>query len=236
MEENKNPIDIIRVYLNNNFSFNGDVLTFTFPDIKSIDNFKKSFEDIKMESDDKNISLKGSNIIDLLGKIYFSRSNDKLYKILCTLTSENQLPYLIWFKNDENALEPTKAHYSDVGYDLTIIKKVKDLGENTEMYDTGVSIQIPLGYKIEISPRSSLSKSGYMLSNSTGVIDVGYTGNLFICLTKTDKSLPDLRLPFKCCQMILQKCEYSHLVEGIKDLTINTTRKDGGFGSSDKKE
>lgn len=232
----EHKLDIVRLYLNNNFTFDGNTLTFVFPDIDSVNKFKLSFENIKIESDDKKVFLKGSNIIDLLGSLYPGKSNDKLYKILCSLTTQNELPYLIWFKNDENAIEPSKAHYSDVGYDLTIIKKVKDLGENTAMYDTGVSIQIPLGYKVEISPRSSLSKSGYMLSNSTGVIDVGYTGNLFICLTKVDKSLSDLKLPFKCCQMILQKCEYSHLVEGVKDLEINTSRKDGGFGSSDKKE
>lgn len=239
MEESKNTLDkldIVRLYLNNNFTFDGDVLIFTFPTVDSLNKFKLIFENIKMESDDTKIFLKGSNIIDLLGTIYSVKSNDKLYKLLCSLATQNELPYLIWFKNNENAIEPSKAHYSDVGYDLTIIKKVKDLGENTAMYDTGISIQIPLGYKIEISPRSSLSKSGYILSNSTGIIDVGYTGNLFICLTKTDKSLPDLTLPFKCCQMILQKCEYSHLIQGIKDLEINTSRKNGGFGSSDKKE
>ena len=84
--------------------------------------------------------------------------------------------------NDAKAIPPTKAHYSDAGYDLTIIRKVKDIGEKTAMYDTGINLQIPLGYYVEIAPRSSISKSGYMLSNGIGVIDVGYTGNLFICL------------------------------------------------------
>ena len=242
---------LIRSYLNNNYTFQDGVLTFTFPTEKSIESFKKTIGDIKItENDNKlavshegyKISFKGSNIIDVLGIFYpvsYGGTNpDPLYNFLYTLTNNvtKQLPYLIWFKNDPDAVEPTKAHYSDAGYDLTIIKKVKDIGENIVMYDTGISLQIPVGYRISIHPRSSLSKSGYILSNSTGIIDLSYTGNLFICLTRVDKSLSELKLPFKCCQIVLEKCEYCHFVEGCREDVVETTRNSGGFGSSDTKD
>lgn len=240
---NIDPAQMIRKYLNDNFSFDHktNTLSFTFPSELSTENFIKTIGKIKYERKDNNVSFKSINIIDVIGVFYpINYSNDLLYSILLSLIQFNnkghQLPTLVFFKNDPSAIIPSKAHYSDAGYDLTIIKKVKDIGKNIAMYDTGISLQIPLGYYVEIHPRSSLSKSGYILSNLCGVIDNGYTGNLFICLTRVDDSIKPFVLPFQCCQMILKKSDYCHFVEGVKDNVVETSRSAGGFGSSDKKE
>ena len=50
-------------------------------------------------------------------------------------------------------------------------------------------------------PRSSISKTGYMLANSVGVIDRTYTGNVLVPLIKVDKSMPDLILPARVVQL-----------------------------------
>ena len=70
------------------------------------------------------------------------------------------------FKNDENAVIPAKAFEEDAGYDLTIIKKLKDFNSKTSLYDTGIKIEIDEAYYTEIVPRSSISKSGYILANN----------------------------------------------------------------------
>jgi dUTPase len=76
---------------------------------------------------------------------------------------------------DTLAKIPTKSHDSDVGYDLSILKKAKDLNETTALYHTGLKATIVENeFYLEIVPRSSISKSGYMLSNSFGVIDSSY--------------------------------------------------------------
>ena len=80
--------------------------------------------------------------------------------------------------HDENAVIPTKAGDQEVGYDLTAINFVKRLGTNTFMYDTGISVEPPAGYYTEIVPRSSIVKSGYILTNSIGIIDPTYRGTL----------------------------------------------------------
>lgn len=134
--------------------------------------------------------------------------------------------------NDKRAVFPTKSHPTDVGYDLTAISVYKKISDRITLFDTGVSICPPPGYYTEIVPRSSISKTGYMLSNSVGTIDRDYTGNLLIALTKVDDSLPDLTVPFTRCQLTLNKCEDSRmeLVYSLDD----TIRGDGGFGSTDK--
>jgi len=132
---------------------------------------------------------------------------------------------------DNNAYLPTKAHSSDVGFDLCAISVYKKLSDRTTLFDTGIAVKPPKGYYTEILPRSSLSKTGYMLSNSVGIIDPDYRGSLLIALTKIDDSLPDIQLPFIKCQLVLRKMETFSLVQ-VKSLN-ETDRGDGGFGSTD---
>jgi dUTP pyrophosphatase len=134
--------------------------------------------------------------------------------------------------DNESAVIPTRAHPSDIGYDLTAISMYKKISDNITLFDTGIRISPPEGYYVEILPRSSMSKTGYMLANSVGTIDPTYTGTLKIALIKVDKELPEIELPFTRCQLILRKAEYADMVqvESIEE----TLRGEGGFGSSDK--
>jgi dUTP pyrophosphatase len=134
---------------------------------------------------------------------------------------------------DANAVFPTKAHPSDIGYDLTAIGVCKKISKRITLFETGIRVSPPEGYYIEILPRSSMSKTGYMLANSVGTIDPSYTGTLKVALLKVDDSLPDIELPFTRCQLVLRKAEYSKLEE-VSSL-LETVRGCGGFGSSDKK-
>ena len=138
-----------------------------------------------------------------------------------------------YLMKDKTAVIPTKAFYNDVGYDLTVIDIFKVVSEHITIFETGIAVSPPEGYYLEIIPRSSLSKSGYMLANSIGIIDPSYTGTLKIALIKVDKNTPNIELPFKCCQLVLRKLENSklQLVECFQE----TERGDGGFGSTDKK-
>jgi len=135
-------------------------------------------------------------------------------------------------KHDLAAIIPKKAGKHEVGFDLTVIKLVKKIGEKTFMYDTGISVQPPNGYYTEIIPRSSIVNTGYILSNNTGIIDPTYRGTLKICLTKIDDTLPDLKLPFIKLQLVVRKFIIAK-GEEVFDLT-ETERGGGGFGSTDK--
>lgn len=132
----------------------------------------------------------------------------------------------------EGASLPSHAYTGDSGIDITALKFVKKIGQNTFMYDTGICIQPPDGYYTELVPRSSIVKTGYMLSNSIGVLDRSFTGNIKIVLTKVDPSAPDLTLPFTLCQLVLRP------LIGITPIYVEsletTERGSGEFGSSNK--
>lgn len=128
---------------------------------------------------------------------------------------------------------PRKALPLDVGYDLTVLKKHQQLTPRTALYDTGLKIAVPSGYYTEIVPRSSLSKTGYMLANSVGIIENTYRGNLFVALTKIDDAMPDIcdALPSRLCQLVIRQQLFAHFVPAVS-LPGGTQRGDAGFGST----
>jgi dUTP pyrophosphatase len=172
-----------------------------------------------------------SNVIFIKDNISFMH---KIYNknIELSISFNNDKPTLKIYKNDENALIPSKAFEEDAGYDLTIIKKIKDFNSKTSLYDTGIKIEIDEGYYTEIVPRSSISKFGYILTNSIGIIDNNYRGNLMIALTKICDDAPEIELPFKCCQLLIRKQISANLFEVISDDLTETKRNEGGFGST----
>lgn len=134
-------------------------------------------------------------------------------------------------RTSEKAVLPKKAGTNEVGYDLTIIEKVKDIDAYTVMYDTGIIIKPPDGYYTEIVPRSSIVKSGWILANSIGIIDPTYRDTLRVVLKRMDPSHHEVELPSKICQLVLRKMTTHFDVTEVTHL--DTTERTGGFGSTD---
>lgn len=120
----------------------------------------------------KNITkylIEHTECLDFLAVIYEPSTPEtrlerpyNVFLSMCDDLQGNELSRFKVVRKDSRAILPSKKRASDVGYDLTIISKVKDLGSVTALYDTGLIIQPPPGYYIEVVPRSSLSKSGYL--------------------------------------------------------------------------
>lgn len=196
-------------------------------------------------SDARNvIEWYGANAIDFLAKI-FDGATCKLERKWNTYlewtmwvpglqgpTRQVDNAHFKWQRSRKDAVPPSKAHASDSGYDLTILEKVKQHGE-VEFYDTGVKVMPLHGWYFDVVPRSSISKTGYMLANSLGVIDRSYTGSILVPLIKIDKNAPDLMLPNRIVQMIPRPVIHAEIVE--VDHLDTTSREDGGFGSTGTK-
>lgn len=205
-------------------------------------NFTQVLADIYVPQVDNDTSYKlvyrDAHFLDFIGKLYENVDhvhwNHNYVKWFNNDGNTKKLNTFQFYKVDKSAVVPTKFRISDAGFDLTVIKEYKTLNEKTKLYDTGLKIRVPFGYYAEIYPRSSLSKSGYMLANSVGVIDNTYTGNLYIALTKVNEKSPDLEFPFRCCQLIFKKQVHMHLIESKSDFieTTSCARASGGFGST----
>ncbi len=192
-------------------------------------------EDIKIYSksipyflDDGYIIFTGVNAIDLLGILYKDREEQSFIKNNHALFE--YMPHCLIKSVSNDAVLPSKPRFSDVGYDISIIKEHKTFNSVTTLYDTGIQVSIEPGYYLEVVPRSSLSKSGYMLANSIGIIDVSYRGNIYIALTKIAPEAEDIEYPFRCCQLIVRK-QLGMIIKETDNLE-ETMRNDGGFGST----
>lgn len=77
----------------------------------------------------------------------------------------------------KDAVLPKRAYEHDAGLDLVAVDNGTLVGPYLE-YDTGVAVQIPVGYVGLLFPRSSITNTDLMLKNSVGVIDSGYTNSV----------------------------------------------------------
>jgi deoxyuridine 5'-triphosphate nucleotidohydrolase len=176
---------------------------------------------------------KGTNVIDFLGtlydraRIFWAKRRSQYFDLLSADTK--RVPHVYYTRALENAVVPSKAHPSDVGYDLTIVAEHKKINSVTTLYDTGIKVRVDNGYYAEVVPRSSIVKSGYMLTNGQGIIDPSYQGNIYVALTKVAPEAEPIQLPFRGFQIIIRRQHHAIWTEGNE---TETARKDGGFGSS----
>lgn len=160
-----------------------------------------------------------------LDKIYESNMNDDpdVQKVIGNIY---KFKYILCH---EDAVAPIKAHGSDSGFDMTIISKVKTYG-NVSLYTTGVKVQPGSGFYFDLVPRSSITKIGFMMANSIGIIDQSYTGEVMVALTKIDPNADDIQLPCRIAQLVPRP--WMNVVGNKVDEFTETNRNSGGFGST----
>jgi dUTP pyrophosphatase len=132
----------------------------------------------------------------------------------------------------EGATEPTYAHDTDAAADLYALE---DTNLNAHTYGnkirTGVSIQLPEGWLALILPRSSIgSKTPFRLSNSVGLIDSGYRGELGVLYDNTSDTDSFIRKGDRIAQLLVMP-SYRFKAK-VVDTLEDSDRGTGGFGST----
>lgn len=96
---------------------------------------------------------------------------------------------------------------------------------------TGLSVEIPEGYEIQVRPRSGLSfKQGITVVNAPGTIDSDYRGEIKVLLVNLNTEKVTIAPGDRIAQLVLQKVE--RLVWEEVDSLSTTLRGAGGFGST----
>lgn len=82
-------------------------------------------------------------------------------------------------KLDEKAVKPKFSKPGDAGADL--VATSLDLSRDGQIvYSTGIAVEIPEGMVGLVFPRSSVRNTDLTMSNSVGVIDSGYRGEIMV--------------------------------------------------------
>jgi dUTP pyrophosphatase len=137
-------------------------------------------------------------------------------------------------KLSPEAVIPTYAKDGDAGMDLVATSMKFDGTQIT--YGTGLAMEIPEGFVGLVFPRSSIRKTDLSLSNSVGVIDSGYRGEIQATFNQRSLSSQSGSFVYGVGDRIMQIIIIPHPPIEFKEVDelTNTERGEGGFGSTGK--
>jgi len=184
----------------------------------------ENFESILNNSEDK-------DYIDELNVLMTKLSSDIITEKYNTEESDLYSLNINILKLHEDAVVPSYSKDGDAGLDLVVTSII----ENTEkgiLYGFGIALEIPYGYVGLVFPRSSIKKYGLILSNSVGVIDSNYRGEIMAYFRKTNDNGSIYDLGERACQIII--LPYPKVKFNLTDKLSDSNRGSGGFGSSGK--
>lgn len=152
----------------------------------------------------------------------------------------------------ENAVVPTYANAGDAGMDVYAAEDTVIKPGETKLVPTGLKVAIPVGFEIQVRPRSGISlRTKLRLSNSPGTIDSGYRDEICIIMsnvspkesTETIRTLEKsnggegtyhINCGDRLAQFVLARVPVIDFIEtdDVESIGIN---RGGGFGSTGHK-
>ena len=139
-------------------------------------------------------------------------------------------------KLNENAVIPTYGSPYAAGADLyACIENDQSIAPGeTKLIETGLAIELPVGYAAFIYARSGLaSKRGLAPANKVGVVDCDYRGEIMVALHNHSTVVQSISPKERIAQMVIAPyiCAEFEEVDTLSD----TIRGEGGFGSTGAK-
>jgi len=130
------------------------------------------------------------------------------------------------------AIIPSYAHPGDAGADLYALEDTWVAPYSTVPVRTGIAVEIPEGWEIQIRPRSgwALKCLGYLLPNSPGTIDSGYRDEVKVLVRNTSVSALAISRGDRIAQAVLSRVYEIAWIE-VEDLE-ESVRGLGGLGST----
>lgn len=148
---------------------------------------------------------------------------------------------------DENVQIPFYAHKDDAGMDIRSNEDVILKPGETKVIKTGFKLSIPVGYEVQIRPRSGLSyNTPLIIPNSPGTIDSGYKDEIGVIMRNTSREGKDtylisekgckegiyeIKKGDRIAQMILSKIDRIEF-ELTTDIEAEDNNRGGGLGHS----
>jgi len=130
--------------------------------------------------------------------------------------------------------EPSYAYPTDSGFDLRANKKVTLEPLERFLVPTGLFLDIPDGYEVQVRPKSGLAiKKGLSVVNTPGTVDQGYTGEIQVILINLSNEAHTIEIGDKIAQAVLCPVMSGKFVELQRVLNVDDKdRGDNGFGST----
>ena len=212
---------------------------------EAVKNMKKGFLDMRYSRAKAADSVKQakeqlSELVDNLDttvekKLLLNDMFNNVYEIFDTAISDYYAEVIdLPIKLETGATIPSYAHETDAAADLYALENLKLSAHSTgNKVRTGVSIALPEGWAALLIPRSSMGmKTGLRLSNSVGLIDQDYRGEVCALYDNISDSDYEIHAGDRIAQMLVVP---AYRFKGvIVDTLPETERGEGGFGSTGK--
>ena len=150
-------------------------------------------------------------------------------------SSSNFMKFNLKFVNESNNEDPEYATLGASGFDLranedTVLKAGEFKGVST-----GLFFELPLGYEIQVRPRSGLAfKNGVTVLNSPGTVDSDYRGEVKVILINHSKVDFNIAKGDRIAQAVISAVLVKNFInlERVNSISNDTDRGTGGFGST----
>jgi dUTP pyrophosphatase len=130
-----------------------------------------------------------------------------------------------------DAKTPFYATTGSAGCDFYSVEEIIIMPGETKKIRTGIALEIPEGYFMNLEGRSGLSAKGIVKSG--GVIDSDYRGEVHIVLHNSTKEQFKIEKGDRIAQGVMMKVQQAHFHE-VSELS-ETARGTGGFQSTGKR-
>lgn len=186
--------------------------------LKTLKEMQGSLEGLDTSNPEKLMESMGIDM-EKLSKDFMDSYNKKI-KLEYTFESDNKVP--------------TYAYPTDSGFDLRSNKRVTLGPLDRDLVPTGLYVNIPEGYEIQVRPKSGLAyNKGLSVLNTPGTVDQGYTGEIKVILVNLSNETQTIEVGDKVAQAVLCPVVAGKHVELIeKDKIEDKDRADNGFGST----
>lgn len=150
----------------------------------------------------------------------------------CSLTPPIQMEHLkVKIINRSGQPLPAYETPSSAGMDVraAIDEPIVLAPLERRLIPTGLRVQLPQGYEMQIRPRSGLAlRNGISLANTPGTVDADYRGEIGVILINLSNEPFTINPGERICQMVI--APYTRVEWEIVERIDTTERGDGGFG------
>lgn len=139
---------------------------------------------------------------------------------------------VVKFKRLKNEAQvPKKSKNGDACYDCYLPETYPPLEpREIRIVDLGFSVEVPVGFELQVRSRSGLATKGIIVANGVGCVDSNYRGSVGVILWNSSGAIQPLNRGDRVCQVKLSLAP--EITWEIVDELSETDRGEDGFGAS----